>query len=171
MKKPIHYWDSVIWLGILKKEENKVDVCLQLLKRAENGEIRIVISSITLTEVVHLGGENRLTPQAESDIQSFFEHSFIAVRAVDRRTAEFARELMWRFNSQGLRPKDAIHAATASLSNVDELNTYDDDLLSLDGKIRRSDGKPLRILKPFVEQLPLFPIVEIKDTEGDGSLN
>lgn len=171
MKKPVHYWDSVVWLGILKKEENKVDVCIQLLNKAERGEMKIVASSITLTEVVHLTGFQRLTPQIESDIQSFFEHSYIAIRAVDRRTAELARELVWRYHEQKLRPKDAIHAATASLANVDELNTYDDDLLSLDGKIRCADGKPLRILKPFVEQLPLFSIIETKGIEGDGNLN
>ena len=143
-------------LGILKEEPNKVEPCTQLLNEAKNGDFRIVTSAITLAEVVHLRDFNRLTPEKEAKIKAFFEHDFIIIRNVDRRTAEKARELMWRYHDQKLRHQDAIHAATASLANVDVLNTYDPDLLNLDDQIICRNGDLLHIAKPFAPLINMF---------------
>lgn len=150
------YWDAVVWLGILKEEPDKVDTGIQLLSEARDGEFQIVTSAITLTEVVHLRTFQRLTPVVEAKIKAFFEHEFIAIRNVDRRTAEKARELMWRYHDQKLRHQDAIHVATAALANVDVLNTYDDDLLNLDDQILCDNGDLLHIAKPFTPLIKLF---------------
>lgn len=152
----LRYWDSVVWLGILKEEPNKVATCTHLLQQAQAGDFKIVISAITLTEVVHLHSFQRLSPEKEETIKAFFEHDFIIVRAVDRITAELARELMWRYKDQALRPKDALHVATACLANVDILNSYDDDLVKLNQQIARKDGELLTIARPFISQVPLL---------------
>ncbi len=127
-----------------------------MLNKAKNGKFKIVISAITLTEVVHLRGFQRLTNDIETKIKDFFEHDFIIVRSVDRRTAELARELMWRFHDDKLRHQDAVHVATAALANVNELNTYDPDLLTLNNKISCASGNLLTISKPFIAQQELF---------------
>ena len=164
----LRYWDAVVWLGILKEEPDKVETCTQLLTEARDGEFKIVTSAITLAEVVHLRGFQRMTPQAEAKIKAFFEHDFIAIRNVDRGTAEKARELMWRYNDQKLRHQDAIHAATASLANVDVLNTYDSDLLDLDDQILCADGSLLHIAKPFAPLISMFqlPFDIAEDDDG-----
>jgi hypothetical protein len=50
--------------------------------------------------------------------------------------------------SLGLKPPDAAHLATALISNVDEMHTFDTKLLSLDGKLDKADGTKLKICKP-----------------------
>lgn len=156
------YWDSVVWLGILNEEEGKLAVCTQLLQQAQDGDARLVCSAITLTEVVHIqGGYAFMNPDKEAIISAYFTHEYIKIRSVDRRHAEKARELVWRYHDIGLRPKDAIHAATAMIANVDVLNTYDPDLLQLDGMLPRTDGEMLKIEMPFVAQTSLFAANEI----------
>ena len=47
-----------------------------------------------------------------------------------------------------LKPLDATHTATAAIANVEEMHTFDDAVLSLDGLINKDDGTPLKICKP-----------------------
>lgn len=151
------YWDSVVWLGILNEEPDKLDICTQLLEEARSGEASLVSSALTLTEVVHIqGGYRYMNPDKEATIEKFFDHDYIKIRNVDRRVGNKARQLVWRYHDIGLKPKDAIHAATAMIANVDVLNTYDSDLLQLDGKLPRDDGEMLKIEIPFIAQPSLF---------------
>jgi hypothetical protein len=48
----------------------------------------------------------------------------------------------------GLKPPDAIHVATAALSGVEEMHTFDGALLALNGEIDKSVGTKLKICKP-----------------------
>jgi predicted nucleic acid-binding protein len=65
-------------------------------------------------------------------VQDFFQHEWIVIRELDRATAEAAREVVW---NNGVKPKDAVHVATALLVHhqtpLDQLDTYDGDLLAL----------------------------------------
>lgn len=58
----------------------------------------------------------------------------------------------------GLKPPDATHLATALIANVDEMHTFDEKLLALDGRLTKSDRTMLKICKPAHGggQLPLF---------------
>lgn len=157
------YWDSVVWLGILNEEPDKLPTCSQLFEEAKRGDYVIVCSAITLTEVVHLHGFPRMSPEKEDKITAFFEHDCIKVRGLDRGTAELARHLIWQFNDQSkkpnerLKPKDAIHVATAVLANVDVLNSYDQDLINLNGQLNCKNGNVLKIEEPKISQPRLLP--------------
>lgn len=155
------YWDSVVWLGVLNAEPDKLVVCRDQLERARQGEFKIVCSAVTLTEVISLRGPDRvkLPPSVNSKIVAFFNHPFIDIRPVDRMIGEKARGLVWAYQGtrHGLKPYDAIHAATAAFHNIPILHTYDDDLLQLDGLIQCSNGTPLQIMKPDVG--PLVPFL------------
>lgn len=70
-------------------------------------------------------------------------HKYIRAINCDRQIAEAARHLIWDFPH--LKPKDAIHAATAIAHQVDELHTYDEHLLKLSGKV---GFPPLKICEP-----------------------
>jgi predicted nucleic acid-binding protein len=88
-----------------------------------------------------------LTQANEQIIRQFFDRSFIEVQNVTRRIGESARQLLW--SHEHLKYKDAIHVATALVSNVDALHTYDNDLLRLDGQY----GAPrLTIVQPPAPQ-------------------
>ncbi|MHA1343770.1 MAG: type II toxin-antitoxin system VapC family toxin [Promethearchaeota archaeon] len=145
----IRYWDSDCFLGWFNKEKDKIDLCRGTLTKAQNGELNIVTSALTLTEVIKIKGKQRLPKEKEQTIIEFFENDFILIRNVDRFIAEFARNLIWTYSM--LNPKDSIHIATAVLHNIHILNTFDKELLELNEIIELNDksGK-LKIINPDI---------------------
>ncbi len=107
MDKLIRYWDSDCFLGWFNEESSKIDQCKGVLTKARNGELLIVTSALTLTEVIRLKGKPRISKENEDKIVDFFENDFISIRNVGRITAEKARHLLWTYNR--LMPKDSIH--------------------------------------------------------------
>ena len=59
----------------------------------------------------------------------------------------------------GLKPPDATHLASAIIGRSDEMHTFDQKLLNLNGKIIGLDGTPLRICKPEPPAKPA-PLLE-----------
>jgi predicted nucleic acid-binding protein len=146
------YWDANVFLGWLKAEADKVAACQGVLDAAEAGTIEIVTSALTLTEVIKMKGQQAITRDKEEKIRGFFEQPYIIIREVDRYVAEAARELIW---SHGVDPKDAIHLATAIRLHLPYLDTFDDKLIGLTGKL----GIPkITIGHPNVPHTPdMFP--------------
>jgi predicted nucleic acid-binding protein len=139
------YWDSSVFLAWLLPEPDRAAECRPLIRAAQKGEILIVTSALTLTEVIKLKDHPPLKDEQEKKIHSFFQNDYISVRNVDRFVAERARRLIWE---HGVKPKDATHVATALRWRIPVLDTYDgDDLIPLDGKLGEP---PLRIGKPFI---------------------
>jgi hypothetical protein len=144
------YWDSVVFLGWLAKEPDKVDRCRAVIRAAEAHKLRIVTSSLTMVEVIKLKGRAPISKEVEPKITAFFEQPYILVRQVDRRTAEFARDLIW---NRGVDPKDAVHLATALLARLHQFDTFDHGLMKLSGAL---GDPPLAIGYPDLpEQLTL----------------
>ncbi len=140
------YWDSSVFLAWLKPEPERKRACDDVLATAKTGESIIITSAIALTEVIKLKGKPAIPETEEAKIKGFFKRSYISVVVVDRFLAESARTLIWR---HGLKPKDALHVATATRLQVDELHSFDDDMLKLSGKF----GRPLILIcKPSTEQ-------------------
>jgi predicted nucleic acid-binding protein len=115
-------------IGWLADEADKVPKLKPVIEAAQekSGSIRIVVSALALAEVLWLKNAPRLGKEKERKIKNFFKHEYIVVVDVDTRTAELARELVWDHN---VRPKDAIHVATAILRKAEQLDTFDDELL------------------------------------------
>ncbi len=140
------YWDSCAFLAYLLPEPSRVGECNEALESAADGECIIVTSVLTLTEVVKLKGHPPLKEDQEDTIRRFFESDYIVLRQLDRFIAEDARRLVW---SEGVKPKDSIHLATALKWDIPELHTYDAGLLKLNGKL----GNPnLKITTPAARQ-------------------
>ena len=120
------------------------------MEAGERGEIKIITSALTLTEVVYIKGRQKMTKKDEDLIQGWFEKPFIILMDVDRRIAERARQLIWQHES--LKPKDSIHVASALVAKVESLHTFDEDLLKLNSRI-----SSLKIIKPSLQQ-PQLPL-------------
>jgi hypothetical protein len=151
--KPLHYWDSCAFLALLKNEADYIDECKSVIKAAKDGKVMIVTSALTFVEVIKLEkGKPKLSKDVEEKIRAFFKHEWIYIYDLDRKIGELARDLMWEY--EGLKPKDATHVATAVRAKVDVLETFDDGLIKLSGKV----GNPLLpIRRPyFPNQLELF---------------
>jgi len=146
IKKDLVYWDSCTFLGWFndKEEPENTKKCLGTIKAAEREEIIIVTSAITLIEVIKIKGKNQLSQENEKIIKDFFENNFIKVVNVERFVAEDARYLIWKYPH--LNPKDSIHLATTLRHNVPLLNSFDDHLLKLNGKI-----EGIKITEPNID--------------------
>jgi predicted nucleic acid-binding protein len=150
MAPELRYWDSDCFIGWLAEEADKLDECRGVIRAAEAGNVRIVTSSLTLTEVIKLKGRTPLPIKREAEIQAFFQHQYIIVRQLDRRTAERARELIWR---QHIDTKDSVHVATALEAKLTQMDTFDAKLIRCSGKL---GSPPLIISRPYVpEQLQI----------------
>lgn len=138
------YWDAATFLGWLSEEPDKVPDCKPVLEAAEAGSISLVTSALTIAEVLWLKGHKKIDASHARKIEAFFRHTWIVVREVDRFVAEEARELVW---NQNVKPKDAIHLATALRQDVtfDQFDTFDGDLIKLSGTL---GDPPLTIGRP-----------------------
>ncbi len=134
------YWDSDAFLGWLQAEPGKSDLCAGTLKRADLGEVIIFTSALTIAEVLWMRGAPMIPQEKAAIVRKFFRRSYFRVRNVTRAVAESAQDLVWK---QSIRPKDAIHVATALDAHAMALETFDDDLLKKSGTI----GNPTLIIR------------------------
>jgi predicted nucleic acid-binding protein len=142
MSAELIYWDSDAFLGWLQEEPGKVEKCEGTLQRAKAGEVLIVTSTLTITEVLWMRGGPKVSRDKADKLRRFFRRSYIRVRNVTRSIAESAQDLVW---DNGIRPKDAIHVATALDAGTPVLETFDDGLI---GKSQTVGDPPLTIRTP-----------------------
>ena len=120
-------------------------------REAEQGRTLIYTSFFTFAEVFKAKCEGPSKPLSVSEderIEKLLRQKWIKPVLVDERIGIATRRLM-RYHPECKKPSDGVHLATALALNVDEMNTYDgSDLLHLDGKVNRADGKPLKICRP-----------------------
>jgi predicted nucleic acid-binding protein len=156
-------WDSCAWIAYIQGEqrlqsdgsiEDRGALCRAVLDSAAKGTIAVYTSALSLAEV---NKQPARTPPGVDRLKDFFENDYITIVQLDRHLGEMARGFV-QAGYAGLKPLDAVHLASAVASNVDELNTFDDALLALDGRITKADGTPLEICKPSLggPEPPLF---------------
>ncbi len=134
------YWDSDCFLGWLQAEKDKEAACREVLQPAEEGNVLIVTSALTIAEVLALKGAAKISGDKRQQVEVFFKSEYIAVINVTRRIAESARELVW---DNGVRPKDALHIATAIDAKLGLFNTFDQQLHGKSGQL----GDPRLIIE------------------------
>lgn len=130
--------------------EDRYNACRAVIAAAEKGNVEIAVSGLCLAEVVK---NPAIAATPTDDVAKYFEGDHILIVPVDRVVGTRARELIrkqaaLRGTQHVPKPQDAIHIATALVSNADEMHTFDDNILSLDGKLIKDDGKALKICKP-----------------------
>lgn len=151
------YWDSDCFLSWFKKEADKADKCKGTILNAEKGNIKLVTSAITLTEVIKLKHKEAIAREHETKIVEFFQHNYIIFNNADRMICENARELIW---NNGLNPKDSIHVATALFLKLTEFHTFDEQLIKLDNTL----GNPLlRISEPNITYQETLGFLDVKE--------
>jgi predicted nucleic acid-binding protein len=139
----IVYWDSDCFLALFQNEKGKVELCEGTLDRADKGEVVIITSTLTLAEVLWLRGGPKLSQDKADIVRRFFRRSYIRLRNVTRVTAESAQDLVW---NSDIKPKDAIHIATAIEAKANAVETFDDGLLK---KSRKLGDPAVEIRKPI----------------------
>lgn len=88
-------------------------------------------------------GGPKLSQDKADKLKAFFRKSYIRPYNLTRSIAESAQDLVL---NRDIRPKDAVHVATALELKVPALETFDDGLLKKSGLI---GSPPLVIRKPL----------------------
>jgi predicted nucleic acid-binding protein len=145
------YWDSDCFLGWLLAEKDKEERCREVLTAAEDGKVQIVTSALTIAEVLALRGRQRVPASDRVKVEAFFRSEYIVVRNITRRIAEDARAYVW---DMGVRPKDALHVATAIDAGLALLNTFDKPLINKSGKL----GNPALTIAAPKWEAPTLPM-------------
>jgi predicted nucleic acid-binding protein len=146
------YWDSCNFISLISEDEAKrADVCERILEDAEKGLVQIVTSALTIAEVVRPKGGPAFTAEKAEKIEAFFYHEYILVYDVTRGVAEDARNLSLRY---GLKPRDAIHLATALSAGVEALQTWNRK------DFRPAEDAGIGIEEPKWTGTPQFPLMD-----------
>lgn len=157
------YWDACCWIALIQQEvvtvgTKKIDrgkMCRGVVQAAEKEIYEIVTSTLSLAEV----SRDPKTKATKDDdkIAKFFENDYILLANVDVRVGTLARQFMQR-GLAGLKPADAVHLATASITECEFFHTFDGDLLKLSTKVNTGKGQPIQITVPEVlgKETPLL---------------
>lgn len=148
------YWDSCCFIDFLQGT-GRGEVLKGVVDKKDSGELEIVTSVVTLTEVIKLG--KGTAEERDAIIQVFNQDKGLLVVDLTKHLAEQAREVIWKYSFEKHK-EDAIHLATAVYVNqfhkIDEFHTFDHDLLKLNGR----PEIPLPIIKPTFELYPAKPV-------------
>lgn len=144
MERQIVYWDSNAFLGLLNGEQDKAPSCENVWKAGEDGLLVIVTSTLTVAEVIYAKGAPKLDATKRPLVNNFFRANHIVQKPLTRSIAELARDVVWDSN---VRPRDAIHIATAAYYKINEFHTFDGPLL--ESKLVTVAGFRALIQKPY----------------------
>lgn len=149
--------DTSPWIALLSKEADRAEHVLRLLEQAERNEIKVFVSTVTITETVKgpKAADLLITEEQEALFVEYMDNPFITLVSVDPVVAARARDL--RRQVRWLKTPDAMILATALVTGSEALYTYDQtDLVRLHAS---PDVGGLRIeIPPVQHQLALLPI-------------
>lgn len=167
------YWDSNVWISQIQNEtsvrlkdgtvENRVLLGRPIIENAERGQAEIVTSTLSLVEVIKPSRQDSTGLDNNRKIEAFFENDYILLVHLNIEVVTKARELM-QARHAGLKPPDALHIASAIIANADEMHAFDGNVLDLNGKLERADGKKLIICKPSMGG-PSLPLLKLTADE------
>jgi len=149
-------WDSCIIIDAIQKKEGVIEHLLPVIRRAESGDVRIVISAASIAEITYLKDLSSSMTQSEQNatISAWMNQDYVIRRNADVGVCQHGAEIARSLSADGERitPLDSIILATAIKTNANALITLDDGknsrnsgLLALTGRF----GDPgLQILTP-----------------------
>ena len=121
--------DTVALIYFLEAHERHGALAESILRRIERGKLRGVISSLVFAELLvplYRAGDDKAAAGLLSRLCAFAN---LTVCELDAKTSAMAAKLR---AEHGLRAPDAIHAATALMTEADGILTNDRELRRLD---------------------------------------
>lgn len=127
------YLDANVLLAFVGNEPGRVEVVAALLTEAERGEIGLLTSVLSITEVA-FGAQERdtdLTDEALREIDELWTPaSPVTIVDMSQAIAREARAIIRHVTTSDagrIAPADAIHLASAQIHGCDEVFTYEDE--------------------------------------------
>jgi uncharacterized protein len=120
----VKYVDSNVFIyPVLMKDEHSAR-CAKLLQGIALGEIKAMTSVLTWDELVYVVSRTLGHDVAVRQGEMFLRFPGLTFHPVDMKVLAKAQELV---NTCHVKPRDAIHAATAILCGAEEIVSDDDD--------------------------------------------
>ena len=149
---PRLYWDTSVFLCFLsEEEEERRQICEDVLHAGKDGKVYIVTSMFTLVEVIRpkaIKHPHALTEEQVSKLRGMFSWPWLKKIQIHEQLALDASDLARDYQ---LKPADAIHAATAIAEKCDELQCWDRDFNKVASRISVTSPK-------YVSQMPLLQV-------------
>ena len=146
--RDIVYWDSATFVGLINKktEAENCELSERVWNVAEEGNLFIVTSTLTIAEVIHMKGTPKLDADKRPIVNKLFQYPFIVQKPLTRIIAQLARDVVW---DSKVNPKDAVHVATAAYYKIATLHTFDRGLL--DQATINVNGFLVNCKKPYAQ--------------------
>ena len=157
------YWDSDVIVSWLLNEAERVEKSQGVAAEAKADRLVLVVSALTLTEVLLYRPEKHIGRENIGIVESFFRQPFIEVVQLTSQIAEEAREFVWDYN---IAAKDSIHVATAIHRGVPRMDSFDEKLISRAKPLAKSHG--LTVDYPDVPYAPTLE-EELSRQEREGA--
>jgi predicted nucleic acid-binding protein len=126
-----------------KRDQDEIDGMLEIVDLVDRRQAMLITSSMVRTEVL----EDSNDPTVIERLETMFRRPSCVMIDANRAILEKARSVRTAAKSakRSLKSPDAIFVATALLHGADALHTFDDKLLTLNG---RPEVEGLQIVKP-----------------------
>ncbi|MDO8460660.1 MAG: type II toxin-antitoxin system VapC family toxin [Nanoarchaeota archaeon] len=118
------YLDSNLFLNSLLYEDEKANTCKKTILKIINKEIYGITSVLTWDEIVYVIGKNLGREIAIKEGEQFLRFPNLKFIDVNKEVILEAQKLIKIYK---LKPRDAIHIATALSQNCTEIITDDSD--------------------------------------------
>lgn len=125
------YWDACVVQSYIEKRPGRWPLLRDLLRASVDDAqpLKLVTSTWTVVEVAYFGAleQARQLPETYQAIRDFWDSEAIQLIEFHELTAADARDIVRRshFEQWTIKPKDAVHAASAKDRGVREFHTYD----------------------------------------------
>ena len=154
---PLSYLDASAVLAFLNNEAGRAEDLTALFEEAERGNVRLVTSTITLSEVAYIKASDA-TSDSEMDARIddlLVERGIITLIECTEDIARGARRYVRQSagQAQRLKPLDAIHLSSAAAVGADHFLTYDSDFDAVAADV------DFEITKPA----PAQPTLDLRD--------
>lgn len=136
------------------KNERNVWLTKQIIKAAKDGKIKVFTSSLSIAECTHIQGEDNPSDKTKRFFDTLLVSGKSGVELVQPILAiiEKARNLRWVHGIPLKGAPDAIHVASALISECGELLTTDKKILNKNDKLHELG---LKVCEP--EETALLP--------------
>ncbi len=128
------YWDACVVESYIEMTADRWQLLRSLLRASadDSQPIRLVTSTWTITEVAYFGTLEDVAPLPEADdaIRDFWDSGALELIEYHEMIASAARDIVRRshFEKWTVKPKDAVHIASALARGAIEFHTYDNTL-------------------------------------------
>ena len=135
MKEDVICWDSSVFISWLRgnEGEDRDRAIRYLVERVEAGDYKVAVSTLLYVEVL----ESTMPAPAIGQFEKFMQNrAMISIVAVDirvARKAQMIRDTLQK-KDENITTPDAVHIATAIVSQAKFFHTFDARLLRLNGK-------------------------------------